>query len=67
MLVTNEEAVLKLTSHGPESKPCGLNGWIALGAEDQVEREPEESEKTIRAARVCLPVLSWLGSDPQDT
>ena len=28
MLVTNEEAVLKDTSQGPESKPSGLNGWM---------------------------------------
>jgi hypothetical protein len=28
VLLTNEEAVLKLRSHGAERKPWGFSGWI---------------------------------------
>ena len=48
MLVTNDEAVLKVTSQGPESKPAGLNGWMPWVRRITYSASQKRAEKTIR-------------------
>ena len=57
MLVTNEEAVLKLRSQGPEWKPSGLNGWMPWVRRIRYSASQKNSEKTITLRAYCFQ--SW--------
>ena len=57
--------MLKLRSQGAGVEAFGVERVDALGAQDQVERDPEEQREDDQAAGVALPVLALVGPHAQ--